>query len=104
MATTSIQSILVSSAIAFIYLCMIFGGAANPLAWSSASKMICVLANKTPQIEDWDPTNIKNQNQKPNVIPKFCPHSEPIRPAKPMAVVLPIKDNDHTSNLEKNNC
>lgn len=48
--------------------------------------------------------DIKNPDQKPQVVPKFYPHSEPIRPAKPMAVVLPIKDNNHISHLGKHDC
>lgn len=103
-ATTAVQSILVSSALTFIYLCMTFGGAANPPAWSSASEMICDLANKLPQITDWDPLEVNNPDQKQDVVPKFRPQSEPTHPANPMAVVLPIKENEHASHLGKNDC
>lgn len=66
--------------------------------------MICNLANKILQIEDWDPTKSKNPDQKLNIIPKFCPHYNPLRPTKPMVVVLPIKDNDHAFHLGKIDC
>ena len=103
-ATTAVQSILVSSALAFIYLRMTFGGAANPPAWSSASEMICDLANELPQITDWNPSEINNPDQQIDVVPKFQPQSEPIHPAKPMSVELPIEDNEHASHLGRNDC
>ena len=54
-ASSTIQTILVHGARAYIYLRLTFGASANPVVWCEFNEMFCDLSNKITLIRDCDP-------------------------------------------------
>ena len=60
-ASSAIQTILVHGKIAYIYLRLTFGAAANPAVICGLSEMACDLSNKITLVKEWDPDVLFSQ-------------------------------------------
>ena len=103
-ALTAVQSIIVSLNIAYIYLCLAFGGAANPPAWSTASEMMCDLSNELPLIPSWNPSIVHHPDQDELPTPKYKDDSTPLATAQPLAFDFNITDDNTSSHLGRCDC
>ena len=97
-ASSAIQTILVHSRKAFIYLRLTFGAAANPAVFCGLSNMVCDLSNEITLVKEWDPDVlfIPVQPKVPPVL--YVDPSIPIAPAREMAVEVP------TTSLGRGDC
>jgi hypothetical protein len=87
-ARSIVQTVIVFREIAYIALRLTFGGSANPPAWCAISEMVTDLSNKIALAPQYEPSKIP--------VPGFTaltfnelPDSEPIAPARQMAVEVP---------------
>ena len=88
-AFSAIQTILVHGKIAYIYLRLIFGAAANPTVFCGLSEMVCDLSNEITLVKEWDPDTLFSPIQ-PVVPPtKYLDPSIPIASTKALAVEVP---------------
>lgn len=83
-------TILIIHAVAYIFLRLTFGGAANPPAWCAFSEAVTDLSNEIPLCPDWDPEDLCNPCQASTPEPlRYCDPDAPLGQSKPMAVHVP---------------
>jgi hypothetical protein len=89
-AHTAFQSIAIFCDIAYIALCLTFGGSPNPPAWCTFSEMVTDLSNKIILIDNWDPLILHSPAQPETPIPCLLDNTTPITLARPLATSISV--------------
>jgi hypothetical protein len=67
------QSIIIFAGIAYIALCLTFGGSSNPPTWCTFSEMVMDLSNEISLYNEWDHTALWSPAQPDTPTPIMLP-------------------------------
>jgi hypothetical protein len=99
-AEAAAQTIATQGDLAYISLRLTFGGAPNPPTWCLFSEIVTDLANEISRCEDWDPEKLRSPAQTETPSPVRIDVEVPLAGGKPMAVEVPITNQERVGRVD----
>jgi hypothetical protein len=101
-ASPAVQSIIVIDEIAYIALCLTFGGSPNPPTWCAFSEMVTDLSNEIMLCDRWEPSELHSPAQQSTPEPGQMADEVAFATAQPIAMGIHVTATARTDSFIDN--